>query len=376
MSVSSAPLPPVVIALLSTLGLLVTGCSGSYAQPPGPADPYAQPSIAEHSAAIPVATGGEADTLVGGLESTGFFCAQVRANTEARQIWCRIAEEQSTHWGEAEVSTVDIVTTTTGQVGYFRVNLPVSVPTLSEGRTPDSRLEDILRASVFRIWPGDTDDVSAAITDVRDYGFWPGQSGHDPRTPRRATVTTEQADYFVGEGTFFGEGARVSEDPPLSFVAVTDRVGDSWPSSSAHSLNPPVAAAPGLEAGGFDCYGDTKMPCVRGNHAVDYATVRGFDHPVTVSATIGGGYNEDGGFSRLADWGFPDGLTFLTVAVRPAVEARLDRARHDGLSFVGIVSGAVVVIDAAPSPGRRGPTEAVPVRLTVGAPLVTGSFAG
>lgn len=370
-----------VIALLSMLALFVTGCSGSYAQPPAPADPYARPPIAEQSAAVPVSTGGEVDVLAAGLEGTGFFCAQVRASAVARQIWCRTVEHELTARGELWVSTVDVGTTAAGQVEYLRVNLPdppadLTSQMLVGGWDADTRLEQIVRASVLRVWPGDTAGVRAAIAKVRDYGFWPGQSAHDPRTPRRATVNTEHADYFVGEGTMFSEGAETSEEPPLTFVAATDRLGESWPSSSAHSLTTPVAAAPGLEAGGFDCYGDVKMPCVRitGSQAVEYATARGFDNVVTVSVAIGGGPNADGGFSNLADWGFPDGLTFLTDAVRPAVETRLDQARHDGASFVGILEGAVVVIDASPPPGPRDDTDAVPVRVTVGAPLVTGTF--
>ncbi len=358
-----------------------SGCSGQPVQPPGPEDPYGHPRTLEDSVAVPVSTGGQVDLMAAGLRAAGFFCAQVRASATARQVWCRTVEQELTVRDGPSVSTVDVVTTPAGQVEYLRVNLPdppvdLTSQMLGGGWDADTRLAEILSASLLRVWPDDTADVRAVIAEVRDYGFGPGQSQHDPRTPRRATAHTEHADYFVGEGTFFAQGAKTSGAQPLSFVAATDQLSDSWPSSSAHSLATPVVAAPGLEAGGFDCYGDIKMPCVRvaGNQTVEYSTARGVDDVVKVSVFIGGGPNEDGGFSTLADRGFPHGLTFLTDAVRLGVETRLNQARHDGASFTGIVDGAVVVIDASPPPRPRNHSDAVPVTLTVGAPLVTGTF--
>lgn len=368
-------------ALVIAVALALAGASGcspqSLQQPPGPESPYTHSSTPEDSIAKPVATGGQVDVMAEGLQAAGFFCTQARANATARQIWCRTVEPGLTVEDEPSVTTVDVITTPAGQIGYVRINLPN--PDLTSrmrvsGWNADTRMTEILSASVLRVWSDDTADVQAAIATVRDYGFSPGQSSHDPRTPRRATTHTEHADYFVGEGTLFAPGSTTSEEQPLTFVAATDQLADAWPSSSAHSLTTPVAAAPGLEAGGFNCYGKHKMPCVRaaGNQSVDYSTARGFDDVVAVSVFIGGGIDEGRRFSTLTDRGFPHGLTFLTDAVRRGVETRLNQARHDGASFTGIIDGAVVVIDTSPPPDPQDPSDAVPVTLTVGAPLVTG----
>lgn len=365
----------IVVVLVALAG--ASGCSGQSLQPPGPESPYAHPSTPEDSIATPVATGGPVDMMAEGLQAAGFFCVQARASTTARQIWCRTVEPGLSVQDGPSVTTVDVVTTPTGQIGYLRINLPdpdLTSRTRAGGWDADTRLNEILSASVLRIWPDDTNDVQAAITTVRDYGYSPGQSSHDPRTPRRATTHTQHANYFVGEGTLFDPGATTAGDQPLTFIATTDQVPDTWPSSSAHSLTTATAAAPGLEAGGFTCYGDIKMPCVRvaGNQSVDYSTAHGFEDVVTVSAFIGGGIEDNGRFSTLADQGFPRGLTFLTQAVRQGIETRLNQARRDGNPFAGIIDGAIVIIDTSPPTGPPDPSSAEPVTLTVGAPLITG----
>lgn len=194
-----------------------------------------------------------------------------------------------------------------------------------------------------------------------------------PAAPGVPGVRTDRAEYFVGEGTSFGQGARTTGTQPLTFIAITELLTQQWPSGSAHALTTPTVAAPGLEAGGFECYGPAKMPCVRvaGNQSVDYTIVPVSGDVVQVSVFIGGGLNDRGEFATIADRGFPQGLTFLTEAVRPAIEQRLDTVRRDGVSFAGIVAGAIVIIDATPSPSNAGEPGAASATLTVGAPLVT-----
>ena len=234
------------------------------------------------------------------------------------------------------------------------------------------RLRNVLDVSVFRLWPSDAASVSDAIVDVRNQRIRGGVD--DQHIPRRLAFDTERAHYFVGEGAEFHVGAEASERAPLTFVATTDHLADSWPSGSQHSLTSATEAAPMLEAGGFDCYGDIEMPCTHPgtNQQVDYFTVPGSDRVVEASIFIPGGTAPDGSFRPLADSALPEGLPFLTDAVRPAVEARLDLVRHSGQSFIGIIDGALVIIDAALPPAGVGPEWAIPVHLKVGAPLVTG----
>ncbi len=53
---------------------------------------------------------------------------------------------------------------------------------------------------------------------------------------------------------------------------------------------------------------------------MNYITAPGSATDVMASVFIGGGINEDGEFATLADNGFPQDLTFLTDAVRPAIK--------------------------------------------------------
>jgi hypothetical protein len=114
-----------------------------------------------------------------------------------------------------------------------------------------------------------------------------------------------------------------------------------------------------LEAGGFNCYGPEQSPCTRpaGNQQVSYTTLARTDQILTASIGMGGG--------------IPRGLTFLTPAVRTAVEKQLTHARLTGESFIGILNGTVVVLDARKTTPQPDGTYAVHVNLTVGAPLVT-----
>lgn len=370
-----------VLALVAAFVLVgLGGCSGGSTEVLGPVLPYVHPATSEDSVAVAVDTGGPVDVMADGLTEVGFFCAQVRSSATARQIWCRATEVDLPTGEEIWVDTVDIVATPAGHVQYVRVTPPerpasFTGPRLAGGRDTDTRLKAILSASVLRLWPEDAAAVDEAIDDVRQVWSW-FPTGNDPRAPQRTKMSTEHADYFVGEGTYFGEGALTSGHPKLTFVAATDQLSDAWPVSSTHALTTAVTGAPGLEAGGFDCYGPAKMPCVRvaGNQQLNYSTAPGSDTVVMADVFIGGGINEDGEFATLADRGFPQGLTFLTDAVRSAIEARLDQARHDGASFLGMIEGTVVRIDASPLPGGPDDSRAVPVTLTVGAPLVTGPF--
>jgi len=344
-------------------------------QLPGPADPYSKESTATDSVVRPVSTEGDAAVLSEGLQEGGFFCAQVRSDPASRQTWCRATEPTLSTIEPIQATTVDIVSTTEGDVQYVRINLPTDRrpgALAGEFRDPDARLIEVLGASVFRLWPAEAQEVSDLIDEVRNRSHQEGEAGL-PR-PRWAKLDAQHAEYFIGEGTYFSNSATVSGRPPLTFVAATDQLVNTWPSGSQHALTSAVAAAPSLEASGWDCNGEIEMPCTRvaTNQQIDYSTVGGFERLVTVSLFIGGGNTSDGSFRTLADSGLPEGLPFLTETARPAVETKLEEIRSSGKAYIGVVAGALVIIDPSQPVSSMPEGSAYPVQLTVGAPLVTG----
>jgi hypothetical protein len=360
--------------------VFVGGCSqgvtGVASPPPWPAAPYAHDPMHETSVAQPVATGGDVDRVAAGLASAGFFCAQVRANDVAVQVWCRLAEPSPVDPRTSDVTTVDLVATTDGAVEYARVQLPerlrppgVRMPMYAD------RLRAVLGSSAFLLWPEDADDVEAALTDLETTSS-PGWDPTDPRPAESRTVTTDRATYRVAELPDVGSPfpGYVDENPALTLTLATPLVQEgTWPYGSEHYATTTVAAAPGLEAGGFDCYGPAEQPCTRpaGNQQIDYRTAEGSDRILTVSFQVGGGVLDPvAGLQPLGAAGFPEGLTFLSDEVRAAVEERVEGARLSGESFIGIVAGVVVVLDAGRTPAAPDGTYGASVAAIVGTPLV------
>lgn len=354
------------------------GCSDGSEEILGPRLPYGDSPTPEDSVARPVDTGGPVDAVTDGLAAAGFFCAQVRSNATALQIWCRTAAADHPPPEDGWISTVHIVSTPEGDIQYLRVDPPEAAEPHPSQDAPqrkdtDTVLREILASSILGLWPEDAEVVDDAIDDVRRIRGW--VKGNDPRAPQRTSVSTKHAKYFVGERDLFSKDFQVQGTPSLTFIVVTDDITGVWPTSSEHALTTTIDAAPGLEAGGFDCYGPRKAPCVLvdGNNEVRYDTISGSNIVTRASTSIHGGTNQDGEFATLADQNFPQGLTFLTDNVRPGIENRIDQARHDGISFVGIIEGAVVIINAQPPPPvRLDDAGAVLVTVIVGTPLVPG----
>lgn len=166
----------------------------------------------------------------------------------------------------------------------------------------------------------------------------------------------------------------VSGSPVLTLTVATKASKDrSWSFGGEHSATTAAAAA-GLESGGFDCCGPEPSRCTppAGNQQVNYTTRVGTDQILTASVGMGGGISEPAqGLSSIVEWGFPQGLTFLTPNVRASVETQLAHARLTGESYIGILEGTVVVLEARKTPQQPDGTYAVRVDLTIGAPLVT-----
>ena len=365
-----------VVATVALLGGSLAGCDAIGGNPGawGPSEPYAHEPMNETSVAVPVASEGETGRVTRSLEKAGFFCAQVRANDTARQIWCRLATKGNTGSGDSAVTRVDLVSTPNGHLQYAHLGLPDQVDTTWETDRAEN-LMAMLDASILALWPDDAGPVRDAVDKVANHGTRIAKDRSDPRPPARAGVTTGNATYAIGEGRYFGEGISVSGAPVLTLTVTTKAATDrSWPYGGEHYAKTTTAAAPGLEAGGFDCYGPEQSPCTRpaGNQEINY-TIRGrTDQILTAGVGMGGGILEPAeGLSSITEWGFPQGLTFLTDRVRPAVEQQLNHSRLTGESFIGILEGTVVVIEARKTPTQPGGTYAVHVDLTVGAPLVT-----
>jgi hypothetical protein len=370
-----------VIAAGVLVAGVLTGSSklrpGDDSPPPWPTAPYVHEPMNETSVAQPVATGGDVDRVAAALADAGFFCAQVRANDAARQIWCRQAVPRPDDRSTLDVTTVDIVTTPDGSLQYAGIDLPErSLAPGSGGRLYADRLHHVLDSSLSRLWPEDADDVQAAVADLGHAAQ--GWDPNDPRRPESRTATTDHATYRVTEIADSGSPTvaqgYVDGNPALSLTVVTPLVQDAtWPYGSEHYATTTVAAAPGLEAGGFDCYGPTEQPCTRpaGNQQIDYRTFANTDRILTVSFGAGGGVLDPAvGLEPLGGWGFPQGLTFLGDEVRAPVQERFEAARRTGESFTGIVAGVVVVLDAGRTPTAPDGTYGVHVQATVGTPLV------
>ncbi|NEK87180.1 hypothetical protein GCU60_15670 [Blastococcus saxobsidens] len=362
-------------ALVLAACLVLPGCSTAVlgqAWPATPTAPYEHPPMDEDSVVRPVSTKGDVARVADGLAAAGFFCAQVRANDAAVQVRCLRRLPASPPAADAEVTTMDLVTTPAGALQYAHVELPEKPLDPSVVPQPSGEaLLAVLDASLFRLWPEDGQDMRDAVAELAAVRS-PGWDPTDPRPPEQRTVRTDSAQYVVAEVP--GHGA-VHADPALELTVTTPLVEDhSWPYGSEHYARTTVEAAPGLEAGGFDCYGDIEQPCTRpaGNQQIDYETFAGTDRVLTASVGIGGGVVDRAvGMPPLADWGFPQGLTFLTAEVRSAVEQRVDEARRTGEPFTGIVAGVWLDLDASRSPVTQPDgSYAVRVQVTVGAPLV------
>lgn len=365
-----------VISAFVLLGGSVTGCSAIDGNPGtwGPSEPYAHDPMNETSMAVPVASDGEAGSVAHSLEKEGFFCAQVRANDSARQIWCRLAAAGSADSGESAVTRVDLVSTLDGRLQYAYIGLPDEANKY-RGTDRAADLMAVLDAAILTSWPDDAGPVRGAVNEVANPETGVGKDRSDPRPPARTSITTENATYAIGEGRYFGVGITVSGSPALTLTVTTKAATDrSWPYGGEHYATTTTAAAPGLEAGGFDCYGPHQSPCTRpaGNQQINYTTLGRTDQILAASVGMGGGILQPAqGLTTIAEWGFPQGLSFLTERVRPAVERQLNHSRLTGESFTGILEGTAVVIEARRTPLQPDGTYAVRVNLTVGAPLVT-----
>ncbi len=319
-----------------------------------PSGPYDHDVRDETSVAVPVSRGGEVGEVVTNLEEAGFFCAEVRANRESAQVWCRIAIDPDGNALEREVTVVNMIATRRGALQYADVEAPAG-------------LIDVLDVSFLSLWPGDSSRIKRAIVHNQRGSWW---RPNDPRPERRNTVDTAHARYVLD-----GRGGG------LHFSLTTSEVQDqSWPISGNHYATTFAVALPALELGGFHCYAGSS-PCYIGDDSPNqffrystedlYAVTDNADQILAVEMFIPGSDAEDA--VDLAAVGFPEGLQFLTTATRGPIEQQIMATRRTGEPFTGIVAGTVVVIEP-PLSLVFDPGEDRPVTVTIGVDPISSTY--
>jgi hypothetical protein len=352
------PPAPHLRAVLALLPVAVTAATCATPPVDGPAAPYDHPPMDESSTASAVRLGGEVQVLAEGLTDAGFFCAQVRRNAAAVQVWCR---------PETPGTEVHLLASPTGDLRYADVALPFEASYAAD-------LQPVLDASFLRLWPQDRDDLAELAEDVP--APEPAMRFGSDGGPR-----TEEEQYYdvvrsTGKARYT---AAVSWGSPLGLRVRTPQLTDrSWPfgaDSYARRFSDAAAelAAPGLECNPAACYDPSS---VNPNGAViSFTTDADFDGTGSgdqiVSATIE--VPMDAAVSGRTDLATPgwalEPLRFLTPAVGAAVTEAITECVSTGRGSRAIRAGAVVVIDAR---GTEGYPDDPPTTcaVQVGVPLL------
>src|SRR3569833_3053824 len=318
---------------------------------PGPPAPYGHAPQGETSVAGPVSTGGDLERLAAALTAAGFFCAHVRANEAAVQVWCRSAEEHVPDVGALgpDVTVVDLVGTPDGALEYGHVTLPyVGDAFQATDRSQPDRQRAALDASFLSVWPEDADAVRSVVADVAQPPLGISTSRSDSRPAERRAARTAHATYTVAERDPQQQSGDVHAYPALELTVTTAALADrNWPLGSA-SYARAVTEVPALSADTRRCE-DPRRACVH--------------QPVA-------------GVTPVGEGAAGEALPALTDDVRTAVVVQLERCRLTGNSFTGVVGGAVLTVDAHRGrPGANG-TFSVGFDAAVGAPLVARPAGG
>ena len=349
---------PYLRAVLALLPVAVTAATCATPPTDGPDAPYDHPPMDESSIASEVRLGGELLVLADGLTDAGFFCAQVRENAAAVQVWCR---------PDTPGTEVHLIASPTGDLRYAEVALPFQA-------TYAADLQPVLDASFLRLWPQDRDDLAELAEDVPapEPAMRFGSDG-GPRTEEERYYdvlrSTGKARYTVAVSWGSPMGLRV-RTPQL-----TDR---SWPfgaASYARRFSDAAAelAALGLECNPAVCY-DPSSANPNGG-VISFTTDGDFDGTGSgdqiVSATIE--VPMGAAVSGRADLATPgwalQPLPFLTPAVGAAVTAAITECVSTRRGSRAIRAGAVVVVDARGTEGY--PDDAAHTcAVQVGVPLL------
>ena len=353
------------LALVAALLLVAASCS----TPGGPRTPYAHDPLHETSVAGPVPPGSEVGTIAAGLAEVGFSCAQVRANDAAVQVWChRDVDVEPTVFEDA-TEDVDLVATPDGDVAWARVEFGRGLPGQPAPGTADTdpvaRLQELLDASFLRVWPGSREALAGLLVDVQTEGrnFTGDRIG--PSTVQTGT----------GAGNW-----SVTEDG-LGPIELTLRTGAlreaDWPYAADSYATTVGTAAAVLTAAGLDCFQDL-CRTTGGGDEIRFTTTWTPDRPAddeqiaAVSFGIGGALQADGSVAPQPS--NAAGLPFLVPAVRPAVQASLDRCLATGEDVADTPAGVLVRANADRGPVQPDGSVWVRCSVVVGAPLVQVPF--
>lgn len=289
-----------------------------------PAGVYEHGAAAENSQAEPIPTDGVAGALTGPLREAGWFCAQVRANADGRALWCRIARRDEADTVHAQVAQYLLDRDDRLVWAWFPST------EVDPENHEDQEVAVAAASTLTAIWPGAGDRVREEIDDFNgEYrtDTW-GRDGGVSRTGWRDAYAVYRYDPHNG-----------------LVVTARDASVRRWPFGSEHYATSMSSAVDDLRSGGYDCFYPPQQSCDRvQSNGYFGVTLRGDQ---IVSARFGiGSLIESGRQQHPLGEEFPHGLTFLTEAVRRPVTERIEQSRRTGTSFIGIVAGTVVIIDA------------------------------
>ncbi|MET4001768.1 hypothetical protein ABIB48_000466 [Arthrobacter sp. UYCu511] len=342
-----------LLCMFVAAAVLATGCTSLSV----PTHPFDHELVDESSVAVPVSDRGEVALVVSRLEESGFFCAQVRANSDAAQVWCRASEDPVGNEVDRSATSVNIVTTRDGVIQYADISAKRG------GRDGDwDRLREVLDASFLALWHSDAAKVHKVITEVvRGPRFFPD----DPHPPVIKEFSTTNASYLVAEGGLVPKFRLVTS-------AVQDR---SWPYAANDYATTMKVAGPELELSGYKCSTHWSSPCRMGggqssNQEISFTTPNpnlSLDDPDQILTVdmFNPGTTDDADLESLSSIGFPQELPFLVPAARGPVEAQIVATQRTGEPFIGIVAGTILIVEP-PINLPRVRTGPLPVNVRIG----------
>jgi hypothetical protein len=335
------------IMMIMILGsLALTGCTRS-SEPPSlpPAGVYDHDAAGENSRAEPAPTDGTAGSVTRPLTEAGWFCAQVRANADGRVLWCRIGHRDQTDTVYPQVAQFLLDHDDRLAWAWF----PHAEQPADQG---GDQVADAAAPVLAAIWSDAGDRMREEIDDfnrdLRDRRVQ--RSDEIPRIAWR----DKHADY-----SYSGIDGLM--------VTARDSSVRRWPFGAEHYATTMSSAVKDLRAGGYDCAYPPQENCNRPQSNGYFRVTLRDDQIITARFGIGS-LIESGRQRHPLSEEFPNGLTFLTEAVRGPVTERIEEARRSGTGFAGIVAGTVVIIDA--SRGSVGKADfAAYFDIQIGAPL-------
>jgi hypothetical protein len=334
----------IMTLLIVLVGSALTGCTRT-PEPPQlpPAGVYAHDPSREVSFARTAPTQGNAGRLISPLITDGWFCAEARRNSHGRALWCRISWHTEDELRRSQVA--QFVLDHDDQLAW------AWFPSPSYSLSPaDHDLIIKAAASLDQVWPGSADRIGERVEEhVQDFEDQTVSEGV-PRSQwrdRHATYTYSDIDGLVA----------VARDTTVA----------QWPYASEHYAQTMSSAVDDLAAGGYQCHYPPQQICNNPDANRDFQVSLRGDQIVSARFSLPSRVEAGRQVLPFTDF-FPNGLSFLTDAVRLEITNRIEESRRTGSSFAGIVEGVVVIIDTDAG-YHRGDELAAGLEIQIGAPL-------